>query len=355
MTLWTASTSRTTRSIPISWPAADNRLKRRPKHTTSDLDIQRLASLTLDCDPVRKAGISSTDEELAKALALRDEFVRFVTTELGWPEPVVIMMSGNGGQATWRIDLPADADGAALVQEALEAADGMFSTLEVSIDTTLGNPSRIVKLSGTRACKGDSLPQRPHRRAHSVLHPNTGVVTEAQLRALVALAPASELRTPPLNGHAPHVSNVAVYDVPALLQATGIHYQLRDKAWGRVYELDICLSSDDHTEGAAILQFGNGAVAYKCQHNSCAHVGWSHVKPRLGIAARTAERGDRSPIDQESGGRGSTWEPRQRSAAQPSTPESTRARGAAPQGVRFLTAREFAPQTPAETEWVVEP
>ncbi len=179
-------------------------------------------------------------------------------------------------------------------------------------------------------------------------------MTEAQLRALVALAPASELRTPPLNGHAPHVSNVAVYDVPALLQATGIHYQLRDKAWGRVYELDICLSSDDHTEGAAILQFGNGAVAYKCQHNSCAHVGWSHVKPRLGIAARTAERGDRSPIDQESGGRGSTWEPRQRSAAQPSTPESTRARGAAPQGVRFMTAREFAQLTPEETDWVIQ-
>ena len=53
---------------------ANNRLQRKPKHTTTDADIIRLAHLTLDFDPVRKSGISSTDAELAAALAQRDAY-----------------------------------------------------------------------------------------------------------------------------------------------------------------------------------------------------------------------------------------------------------------------------------------
>jgi hypothetical protein len=193
------------------------------------------------------------------------------------------MMSGNGGQATWRIDLPADEDGRALVQAVLDAAAAMFSTPAVSVDTTLGNPSRIVKLSGTRACKGDPLPHRPHRQAHSVFDPSAGTVTEAQLGDFVALAPAPALRMRPENGQTAHGSNSAIYDVPALLSAAGTGYCERPKAWGHVYELDRCLSSDDHTDGAAIMQFPSGAIAYKCQHNRCAQVGWQDIKPRLGI------------------------------------------------------------------------
>ena len=39
------------------------------------------------------------------------------------------------------------------------------------------------------AAKGDPLPHRPHRQAHGEFNPNAGVVSEAQLRALVALMP----------------------------------------------------------------------------------------------------------------------------------------------------------------------
>ena len=92
-------------------------------------------------------------------------------------------MSGNGGQATWRIDF-ANADaGADLVQAVLNAASALFSTPTVSVDTTLGNPSRIVKLSGTVAAKGDPLPDRPHRRAHSVFHPTRDRLRGAAARA----------------------------------------------------------------------------------------------------------------------------------------------------------------------------
>lgn len=279
---------------------ANNRLKRKPKQTTADGDIIRLAQFTADLDPVRKAGISATENELAAALAQRDAFIRFVTSELGWTEPDVVMMSGNGGQASWRIDLAADSDGAGLVAAALGAASRLFSTDGVSLDSTLGNPSRIVKLSGTWAGKGDPLPHRPHRRAKSTFQPEAGIVSAAQLRALVALAPAPvpEPRSP--NGHRVLRAGGEPHDVPALLSAAGVGYAERDKPWGRVYSLDRCLSSEDHTDGAAIMQFPSGAVAYRCHHNRCHGITWQDVKPRLGIptarhgegsADRTAERG----------------------------------------------------------------
>jgi hypothetical protein len=263
---------------------ANNRLVRRPKQTTADADIIRLAHLTADFDPVRKSGISATDIELGQALARRDEYIQFVRTELGWPEPVVSMMSGNGGQATWRIDLPVDSATIALVQAVLEASSALFTTLAVSVDTALSNPSRVVKLSGTVAAKGDPLPHRPHRRAHSVFCPEAEVVSEGQLRALVALVPDTPPPTRPTNGRTPNVgTSAASYDVPVLLATAGIGYRERDKGWGRVYELDHCLSSDDHLDGAAIYQFANGAVAYHCFHSRCTGVTWHDVKSRLAI------------------------------------------------------------------------
>ena len=89
--------------------------------------------------------------------------------------------------------------------------------------------------------------------------------------------------------------------MPALLTAAGIGYREHDKAWAHVYELDRCLSSDDHNDGAAIYQFPNGAVAYKCFHNRCAGVTWHDVKPRLGIPVQQTGYGAASSEDDESG------------------------------------------------------
>jgi hypothetical protein len=262
---------------------AYNRLERKAKQTTSDADISHLAHLTLDFDPVRKAGISATDDECALAIAQRDAFIRFVTGELGWPEPAVCVMSGNGGQVTWRVDLPANAEGASLVAAVLDAASALFTTDVVTVDTSLSNPSRIVKLSGTVAAKGDSLPERPHRRAHGVFASEAGTVSEAQLRALVVLAPSPESRRRPEASRTQDASSGSPYDVPSLLSAASIGYQERDKKWARVYELDRCLSSDDHNDGAAIFQFPSGAVSYKCFHERCSGMGWPDIKQRLRI------------------------------------------------------------------------
>jgi hypothetical protein len=110
---------------------------------------------------VRPADVSSTEEEKAKArdviLAIREHL-----TEQGWPGPI-LADSGNGSHLLYRIDLPAD-DGD-LVKRILEALANQFSTQHVAIDKKVFNPARIWKLYGTTSRKGDSTPDRPHRRS----------------------------------------------------------------------------------------------------------------------------------------------------------------------------------------------
>jgi len=140
---------------------ANNRLvaaKDRP--LTRDHEVARLQWLPIDIDPVRPAGISSSDHEHGGATRLMDEVVAYLKTSLGWSSPV-IADSGNGAHALFPIDLPITE--APKIAAVLKELDKKFSTSAAKIDTTVFNPARIWKLYGTMACKGDSIPSRPHR------------------------------------------------------------------------------------------------------------------------------------------------------------------------------------------------
>ena len=96
--------------------------------TTSDADIIGRRWFLIDCDAVRKSGISSTDEEHQAALNKAKEIRSFLAKE-GWPDPI-LLDSGNGAQMTYRIDLPADDNG--IVKNVLEKL-ALASSDKVSI------------------------------------------------------------------------------------------------------------------------------------------------------------------------------------------------------------------------------
>ena len=81
-----------------------NRLQVRVKATTADHDIVQRVWLPLDFDPVRPAGISTTDAEHQTALERAASCTAWLT-EQGWPLPVAAD-SGNGGHGLYRIDCP---------------------------------------------------------------------------------------------------------------------------------------------------------------------------------------------------------------------------------------------------------
>jgi hypothetical protein len=157
---------------PDLFARAANRLKRAEKgkagaSTANDI-IERLW-LLIDCDPIRKAGISSTDAEHATAIARTKEVREYLTTQ-GWPSPI-LADSGNGGHLLYRTSLPVDDH--ALTEKCLTSLAARFSDNRVHVDQSVFDPPRLRKLYGSLACKGDSIPARPHRMSRILEAPDT--------------------------------------------------------------------------------------------------------------------------------------------------------------------------------------
>jgi hypothetical protein len=139
---------------------AYNRLRERAEFTTADNNILRRRWLPIDLDPVRPAGISSSEEEHSAAIRRAQTIADDMEKEWGRP---IIGDSGNGAHLLYRIDLPNDQQGLAFVSGALAELARRYSDQAVKVDVTSANAARIWKAYGTVARKGDSIPGRPHR------------------------------------------------------------------------------------------------------------------------------------------------------------------------------------------------
>ena len=147
-----------------TWPAllarACNRLREHAELTTADNHILWRRWLPVDLDPVRPAGISSSDEEHAAAIDRARIILHEMAAEWGGG---VLADSGNGAHLLYEIDLPNNQEGLAFVSGALAELDRRYSDNVVKVDVTSSNAARIWKAYGTVARKGDSIPGRPHR------------------------------------------------------------------------------------------------------------------------------------------------------------------------------------------------
>ena len=182
---------------PALLARAINHTENYAKSTTSDApdNIASRRWLLIDCDPVRPSDISSTDEEKQAAKQLVSS-IRAHLKALGWPEPV-IADSGNGYHLLYKIDLPNDDPTRGLVESVLKALAARFDNEAVKIDQKVFNASRITKAYGTMACKGDSIPERPHRLSRMFEAPErVEIVSRHLLEALAAEAPKTEKKKP---------------------------------------------------------------------------------------------------------------------------------------------------------------
>jgi len=143
---------------------AFNRLK--PSSlTTSDNNVIAYRWLPVDIDPVRPAGVSSSDSELQAALKLRNEIADRAIKKLNFSKPIKAM-SGNGGHLLFRLsDLPVNDETKNFIKNTLEGLSARFDTDLIKVDTTVFNPARIWKLYGTTARKGDAVPAGRNREA----------------------------------------------------------------------------------------------------------------------------------------------------------------------------------------------
>jgi len=258
---------------------AANRLQDGRPVTTQDTDVLRRSNLLVDIDPARPSGISATDGEQAAALATRDAIAAWLE-DMGWPRPKLVMATGNGGGLVYAIDLANDAAATSLVERVLKGLAAVFDTPAVTVDTGTYNAARIFKVAGTVAAKGDDVPDRPWRLATAEVLDGSLPVPVELLEAVAAYAEEAEAQPTPIR---PGVGRWERRDIRAALHAAGVGYREKAKSYGTVFELDRCLTSSDHTDGAVVIEMASGALAYRCLHNRCGGKSWADVRDALGF------------------------------------------------------------------------
>ncbi len=166
----------------------------RSRTATRDRDVLAYTLFVVDVDPERDPkGISATNEEKAAARAVADA-VR------SWLEERAVrsLLADSGNGYHLLVPLvpavgPAVEAAAKDARDLLRLLDDRFSTDAAKVDTSTFNPSRILKLYGTKAVKGEDTSDRPHRFATIDL---SEIPEDVDLFAAVA-ADLQEARRPP--------------------------------------------------------------------------------------------------------------------------------------------------------------
>jgi len=154
-------------------------------------DFIKRRYLVLDIDPVRPSkDRNASEEEHAAARGVCAAATRFLAGK-GWPDPLLID-SGGGWLALYRVDLPNDLITRALVKRVLVALAGAFDMPGATIDLGAAKVTFHARLPGTWNQKGPHEAGRPQRMARLARVPAApGLVTLEQLRELAGPDPES--------------------------------------------------------------------------------------------------------------------------------------------------------------------
>ncbi len=245
-------------------------LSKKGLKTTGDGEIDKIRWLLVDTDPVRPAGVSASDAEKKLAFATAKRVYKYLRS-VGFSAPVVCD-SGNGYHLLYSVRM-VSAD-ASHVKKFLQALDMMFSDEHVSIDTSVFNPSRITKVYGTIARKGANTAERPHRPSGFIHIPSEIEPTSiALIKKVEAVIPEPQK---------PSYSNYYAnrFDIDDFIAKSGLQVQ-RETQVGGCRKIILAECPFDHNHKApdsAIFVMDNGAIAFKCFHNSCQDRKWQDLR-----------------------------------------------------------------------------
>ena len=244
--------------------------------STHDHEIDAYEWLFIDLDPERIAEVSSSDSELKEAEALADKVYEYMKN-LGFREPIRAM-SGNGHHLLYKIDLPNTDENKSLIERCLTNLASMFNNGKVKIDVVNHNQSRVCKLYGTLAQKGSNTKSRPHRMSKLTSVPQKIEVNGVEL--LNALA--NELPEIP-KARRGSARAAGEFDIENWMLEHGLEPLRTENGMDCViYPLAHCPFNHSHTDGdSKIFKYSNGAIAFKCHHNSCRGKYWQDVRELL--------------------------------------------------------------------------
>jgi len=259
---------------------AYNKLKKAGKgNSTQDTHITRRRWLPIDCDANRPSGVSATDEQHETTIE-RARLIREFLQSLGWPAPI-FADSGNGGHLLFRIDSTDDET----VKRCLAALAARFNDGIIKVDQSVDTLSRIWKLYGTLAAKGDSTPLQPHRMSRILETPDElETVTIELLESLAEEAPREEAKQPPALTSVVN-KGLKPLDVPEFISRHNLdvgepHDWSGSQGAGIRWVFQTSPMCEHHDGAAFLLQHGSGAISASCHHDSCSWK-WTDLRERL--------------------------------------------------------------------------
>lgn len=256
---------------------------------TGDNDIETFDWLFIDMDPVRTIDVSSSKEELDEAIAMGARVKKYLEG-LGFERPIE-GLSGNGMHLLYRIGLANTQENEDLIERCLNKLSKLFTTDMVKIDTVNYNPSRICKLYGTAAQKGSNTPERPHRISEIISEDfHVRQTMRCYLEKLAGDAPEEKPTPARYNNYNPNQFNLVDW-----MQRHGLEYTERGafSDGGRKFVLSECPFNPQHKAPDSMLVLQpDGAIAFKCFHNSCQDKTWEDVWRRFDPGLYEAQKAE---------------------------------------------------------------
>lgn len=248
---------------------------------TLDKEITHRNWVLIDFDCNRPAETNSTNEQKEDASKVAGSAYNWLVSH-GVSHPVVVD-SGNGYHLYIPCDLPHDEYTDNLLKEFVSALAVAFTSPSVKIDSVVYNASRISRLPGCYNRKGANIASQPQRMCRIIKVPENIVPTPVISFAAIAkqFAPAEEDNN---EDHLP-ARNYGYqrredFDLESWCAEHGINIIGKNKTPdGTRFYLEHCLFNPEHSgKDAVLFRYDNGAIAYKCLHDSCRGFGWKDVR-----------------------------------------------------------------------------
>jgi len=241
---------------------------------TSKQDIAHRWWLPIDVDCERPSGVSSTDAEKAKAHKKAQDVFVFLRDN-GFSTPVVCD-SSSGYHLLYPIDMDNTQESEDVIKAFLEILANNFTDESVKIDTVLHDANRILRLSGTFGRKGRSSEERPHRLAKILAVPKDfRRMTASQIESFNEKY-SIKIEQPQRRAYNANEA-CPEFNLRDFIQKYGIEIakEVPISGGGTKYVLAHCPFDEGHkAPDSALFELPNGAIAFKCYHNSCSQYDW---------------------------------------------------------------------------------
>ena len=256
----------------------ENKLTYNTIQTVGDKDVLSYEWILIDIDPDRPANTSSSDFELQASIDLLNKMIIKFFDPLGIE--VLRGLSGNGAHGLIKIgsENPTK-ETSDKIKKILNELAKRYDTDLCKVDQIVWNPSRIVKLYGTIACKGEATEDAPWRRSKF----SDKVIVEHDLNeiydALVKLEVPKTISRETLK--APVNDNIE-FDLEAYLNHHHLAFEKSEDGSGQKYKLEVCPFDVAHGKDAAVFKGNEGKLGFKCFHNGCSGNDWKAFRTHVG-------------------------------------------------------------------------